>query len=58
MQQQKLKLKIQISVEKVDNYNERLTINDEMEISSRSFLEVCSIIGRFQGLANEIKGGK
>jgi hypothetical protein len=56
--QPKLKLRVNVSIERTDNYNERLTINDEMEIPAQNFLEMCSILGQFQQLTDKVKGAK
>lgn len=54
------KLQVMITIEKFigDSYSgERMGVNQQVQLRSVNFLQMCQILGKFQELAEEIRQG-
>jgi hypothetical protein len=51
----KLRLRVNISIERDDRSSERLNITEEIMLNDKSFMEICGILGEFQKLTESFK---
>jgi len=51
----KLRLRVNISIERDDRSSERLNITEEIMLNDKSFMEICGILGEFQKLTEMFK---
>lgn len=51
----KLRLRVNISIERNDRCSEHLNISEEIMIEDKSFMEICGILGEFQKLTEKFK---
>lgn len=55
MPNDKLQIRINISIEKSPYFNERLTVKQEFTVKNQDFIGVCKILGQIDELAEKVK---
>jgi hypothetical protein len=55
MMPSKLRLRVNISIERDDRSSERLNVSEEVMLNDKSFMEICGILGEFQKLTETFK---